>query len=85
MGTREKALNRLASLPKDYTFAEAKSLMAKLGFEMLNKGKTSGSRVRFYRPSDGAATDLHKPHPLDEMKPYAVRQLRDYLIEIGEL
>ena len=85
MGTREKALDRIALIPRDYTFTEAKSLMMKLGFEIINKGKTSGSRVRFYRTSDKASIDLHKPHPNDEMKPYAVRQLKEYLIEIGEL
>lgn len=85
MATREKALERLSALPRDYTFSEAKALMCKLGFEISNKGKTSGSRVRFYRLSDGAIVDLHKPHPQDEMKPYAVKQLRDYLMEIGEL
>lgn len=85
MGTREKALERIKSLPKNYTFTEARSLMTKLGFIEFNKGKTSGSRVKFYRESDGASIDLHKPHPQDDMKPYAVKHLKEFLIEIGEL
>ena len=85
MGTREKALKRIDVLPKDYTFSEAITLMKGLGFDVINKGKTSGSRIRFFRKTDGASIDLHKPHPRDEMKPYAVKQLRDYLVEIGEL
>lgn len=59
--------------------------MGSLGFKPDNKGKTSGSRVKFYRESDGAMINLHKPHPQDEMKLYAVRQLRKYLEDIGEL
>lgn len=85
MGTLRKALDRIDSLPKDYTFSEARALMEKLGFEAMNKGKTSGSRIKFYRESDRSAINLHKPHPQDEMKPYAVKQLRDFLKEIGEL
>lgn len=85
MGALEKALDRIDSLPKDYSFTEAVSLMKRLGFEVINKGKTSGSRIRFYRSSDGAAINLHKPHPQDEMKPYAVKQLREFLKDLGEL
>ena len=85
MSTLRKALDRIGSLPKDYTFSEAKSLMEKLGFIEMNKGKTSGSRVRLYRSSDGAVIDLHKPHPQDEMKSYAVKELRDFLRDLGEL
>ena len=45
----EKAKERLKSLPTDYTYAEANALLNKLGFFEDNKGKTSGSRVKFVR------------------------------------
>ena len=67
MSKLEKAKQRLKSIPKDYTYTEAKSLLARLGFVELNKGKTSGSRVKFYRVIDGKAIFLHKPHPSDIM------------------
>ena len=41
--------------------------------------------MRFYRKSDGAVIDLHKPHPKPEMKGYAVEQLVERLKEYGEL
>ena len=85
MSKFEKAKKRLLSEPKDYTFTEAKSFLQSLGFEQKNKGKTSGSRVGFYRESDGATILLHKPHPEDILREYAVRQLIDNLKEIGEL
>lgn len=52
MSKLEKAKARILAKPKDYTYTEAKYLLSKLGFEEFNKGKTSGSRVRFYRSSD---------------------------------
>lgn len=84
MGSKlEKAKARLKSEPKDYTFTEARSLLFSLGFKEHNKGKSSGSRIMFYR--DGVKILLHKPHPGDEMKQYAVRQLREQLEVMGEL
>ena len=83
MGTLEKALKRLYSKPKDYTYSEAKSLLQHFGFEESNKGKTSGSRVRFYRKRDGKATMLHKPHPGNIMKLYMVEDLIDFIVELG--
>ena len=81
----DKARERLMSVPKDYTYSEAKSLLGHLGFIELNKGKTSGSRVKFYRPSDGAFVLLHKPHPSDIMVVKSVRDLAAKLKELGEL
>lgn len=49
MSKLEKAKERIMLKPKDYTYTEAKYLLGKLGFQEFNKGKTSGSRVRFYR------------------------------------
>ena len=54
MSRIEKAKGRLLALPRDYTYSEAKYLLGQLKFVEDNKGKTSGSRVKFYRASDGA-------------------------------
>ncbi len=85
MSTFEKAKERLLLYPKDYTYSEAKRVLSQLGFEESNKGKTSGSRVKFYRESDQRIIMLHKPHPGDVMSMGAIRYLADYLREIGEL
>ena len=50
-----------------------------------NKGKTSGSRVKFYREKDKRIILLHKPHPEDTMKSGAVKELVEFLTELGEL
>ena len=63
MSKLEKAIQRLKLIPRDYTYAEAKYILGQFGFFEDNKGKTSGSRVEFFRPSDGESILLHKPHP----------------------
>jgi len=85
MGKLEKAKTRLRSIPSDYTYTEARYLLGQLGFREFTKGRTSGSRVQFYRSSDGCKILLHKPHPGDEMSIGATRDLRNKLIESGDL
>ncbi len=85
MSRIEKQVNRLLSNPTDYTFSECSSLLTSLGYRIYNKGRTSGSRVRFFRESDQHVIDLHKPHPGDIMKPYAVKLVRDRLKEYGDI
>ena len=85
MSKFEKAKERIKSKPKDYTYSEARSLLEQLGFNESNKGKTSGSRVKFFREVDEAIIMLHKPHPGDVMKAGAVKYLVDYLEDLGEL
>lgn len=85
MSKYEKAKERILSKPKDYTYSEAKYLLSQMGFVEFNKGKTSGSRVKFYRELDKTVILLHKPHPGDIMKPGSVKQLVEYLEKIGEL
>lgn len=85
MSQIEKAKRRLRGLPKDFTYTEAKSLLMYLNFVEHNKGKTSGSRVKFYRESDKLAFILHKPHPGDVMREYAIKDLYTFLVENGEL
>ena len=85
MSKAEKARERLKQRPKDYTYTEARTLLAHMGFKEYQKGKTSGSRVKFYREKDQKVVLLHKPHPGDVMDRGAVSDLYDYLKAIGEL
>ena len=82
-GKLDKAKARLRNIPADYTFNEARQLLSSLGYTEHNKGKSSGSRVMFVREDDKIL--LHKPHPGNEMKHYAVRDLKEHLEAIGEL
>jgi hypothetical protein len=75
----EKLLKRLFSLPADFTYREAKALLEARGFIEQQKGRTSGSRVSFYRAGDKRAVLLHKPHPGQIMRMGAVKQLADFM------
>ena len=81
MGKLEKLIERLKSNPKDFTFEEMQTLLLALGFEFSNKGKTSGSRVKFFK--NGVCIILHKPHPRKELLTYQVKQIIETLTEEG--
>ena len=65
MGKKEKLIAKLKSNPKDFTFDEMKTLLEALGFVMSNKGKTSGSRVKFMKGD--IPVILHKPPPRQDL------------------
>lgn len=79
MGRKEKLLSRFLKLPKDFTFDETISLLGYLGYSVHNKGKTSGSRIRFKNDALGIYVDLHKPHPDSIMKQWMMRTIYDHL------
>lgn len=81
MGKLEKLKKRLKSLPKDFTFEEMQTLLLALGFELSNKGKTSGSRVMFVKGN--VFIILHKPHSRKELLSYQVKQVVETLSEEG--
>jgi len=62
MSSREKLMERFKRQPTDFTFNELKNLLSGFGFEESNKGKTSGSRVRFQHTGLKVIIDIHKPH-----------------------
>ena len=85
MSTLEKAIERIKRIPSDYTYREVKQLLEQLGFKEYNKGKTSGSRVRFFRESDSRIINIHKPHPSDVMGIGAVKDIVNLLKGLGEI
>jgi hypothetical protein len=62
MSSINKLIERFKKQPKDFTFDELVKLLNGLGFRMSNKGKTSGSRVRFNNEELKVIIDIHKPH-----------------------
>ena len=82
VGQKEKLLERLRSKPKDFTFAEAETLLRCLDYRISNKGRTSGSRVMFVSSAHPPIL-LHKPHPRKELLSYQVKQLIEALEQEG--
>ena len=79
MGTKEKLIKRFQSLPKDFTWDEFVRLFGVLGFELGNKGKTSGSRVIFTKGN--ISYIAHKPHPERYIKSYVMKQVLQFLTD----
>ena len=77
MGTRDKLIQRFKSQPKDFTWDELVRLFSGLGYEIDNKGKTSGSRVVFMK--NESTYTAHKPHPGSVVKGYVMKQVLDFL------
>ena len=80
MSTKEKLRKRFLSMPSDFTFDEMQQLLA--GYVRGEKGHTSGSRVIF-KNGDKRPIMLHKPHPGNIVKRYAMQQVLEELKEAG--
>ena len=81
MNKIEKLVKRFKTLPRDFTFEEVVSLFQVYGFELTNKGATSGSRVKFYNAKDENAYIMHKPHPSNIIKGYIMRDILNFLLK----
>ena len=77
MSTKDKLIERFKQLPSDFTFDELVRLFSQLGFELDNKGATSGSRVVFVK--EDMKYILHKPHPVNTVKKVYLNKLCKYL------
>ena len=82
MGTKEKLRERFMKMPSDFTFDEMQRLLAGYGYVLGNKGHTSGSRIIF-KNGNKRPIMLHKPHPGNIVKKYAMRQVLDELKNAG--
>ncbi len=82
MGTKEKLRERFLKQPSDFTFEELQRLLEGYGYERSNKGRTSGSRLIF-KNGNKRPIMLHKPHPGNIVKGYAMKQIYDELKEAG--
>ena len=81
MNKKEKLVKRFKTLPRDFTFEEVVSLFQVYGFELTNKGATSGSRVKFYNAKDENEYIMHKPHPRNIIKGYIMRDILNFLLK----
>ncbi len=82
MSTKDKLRKRFLSMPSDFTFDEMQQLLTGFGYVRGDKGHTSGSRVIF-KNGDKRPIMLHKPHPGNIVKRYAMQQVLDELKEAG--
>lgn len=83
MGTKEKLVERFRVLPKDFTYKELVTLLKYLGYEKMDKGKTSGSREKHFNKNTKSIICFHKPHPGNIIKEYALKDIFETLKETG--
>lgn len=82
MSKFEKALARLRSRPKDFTWKELQTVMSRFGYE---ESKGAGSRRKFYNKATSVSISMHEPHPKPVLKSYAVELVLEHLKEEGYL
>lgn len=82
MSRLDKLVQKLCAEPttKTMKWREMKTLLSLLGYKMH---KRSGSRRHFYNERCDHVIKLHKPHPSPDVKAYAVREVREVLVEQG--
>jgi hypothetical protein len=84
MSQFEKLKDKFRNAKADFTFTELNNLLLGLGYSKGNPGKTSGSAVR-YLNKKGEVISVHRPHPDNQLKPYAIREIKTTLRQRGEL
>lgn len=76
MSKQEKLLAKLLNRQAGFTWQELMALLASLGYQKVEGG---GSRVKFDNGDPKAMINLHRPHPGNEVKAYARRQVIEHL------
>ena len=75
MSRIEKIITKLNNNSGNLTFDEIVSLLEHFGYHVDNKGRTSGSRIRFYK-AGAQAIIMHKPHPRKTLLSYKIKDIR---------
>lgn len=78
MSKKEKLIKKLLLLNAAFTIDELDTLLNSLGYSRSNKGKTSGSRLKYVCNGRGSIV-IHSPHPQNELKLYQKKQIIDIL------
>ena len=78
MSRHEKLISRLLSSPRDFTWGELIKVLAGFGYAEVKTGKTGGSRRKFIDEHKNIIS-LHKPHPANIIKSYAIREVIAHL------
>lgn len=80
MSKSAKLLDKLLRIPKTYNWSDLETLLQSLGYRVI---QGSGSRVKFYHEEKEDLICLHKPHPGNEMKPGAIKDVAQKLSELN--
>ena len=82
MSKLEKLLEKMRNPDATWSWDDLCSLLVKLDYKQI-EGR--GSRVKFDNGKPEDLINLHRPHPSNEMKSYAIEQVRSKLENGGML
>lgn len=77
MVNHKRTIQKIKAESGNITFHEVSSLLNYLGYRCVNKGKTSGSRIKFMK--DSKPIYLHKPYPRNTLLFYQIKELKNTL------
>jgi hypothetical protein len=83
MSKHQKLIEKFKQRRSGITYQELRSLLSGLGYKEQHSGKTSGSRIAFFRASTKHIIRLHKPHPGNELKKYQIDFIHESLLSNG--
>ena len=78
LGRREKLLQRLSTLPTDFTWREMEALLRALGC-VKEQGNGSRSKFVFWGTTGRIFLYMHKPHPSSILDRGRVEALADFV------
>ncbi len=84
MSVKDKLVRKVISLSCDVTFGEITKFLKIFGYNLDNKGKTSGSRVVFV-DENGSKIYFHRPHPSNIVKKVYILEMILLLIKEGKI
>ena len=76
MGRRDKLIAKFLDGERSVTWNELVTLLKSFGYKEI---KGDGSRVKFDNGNPNHAINLHRPHPDNQVKRYAVKLVVDKL------
>lgn len=85
MGKKERLIERLLRMPKDFEQREMDTLLKQCGCVLDNRGKTSGSAIQYIHKATGKVFTYHRPHPGNIIMPYVLKGAKEFLQIIGEI
>ena len=85
MATIDKLIDKFRAIPNDFSYGELVKLLKHFDYEEQNKGKTSGSRIMFYRDSDKDKIMGHKPHASESVSRGFLKAIKSHLEDKGEI
>lgn len=74
----KNTIKKIKSGSPNITFNEIVGLLDSLGYVKQNKGKTSGSRIKFIN-KNGKMIYMHRPHPRKTLLEYQVKQIKQVI------